>query len=357
MSKTAKSVISCLVVVLIFTSLVGVLGFASKGFKDWNTKNWFQKEQVVEKPVTPPAVTDGDGNDMTGGQVYDMPANMVFGSASPASVGNAITINAVVTPANASIKDLTWAINWQNPASTWATGKVITDYFTLTPNGQQSSISCLQAFGEKIVISVTSVDNPAAKAECVVDFARRLESCDLVLKNSSGDIVSGSYYQLDVLSNDTQKFIPEVTFSEGVGTISGIKTFDFHLVPSLFFVQLDVIKNTSSVPFDINGMVFDKSFFSKLLGAEQMVGNNLHIFNQMLKCQDFSSFQALTHCTCDANVFDAWRMQHDLFDIKVAVSDSFSNKYCFDFVIFGLSSFYDYIAVNSVSLSNNSLQF
>ena len=43
------------------------------------------------------------------------------------------TITATVLPSNATDKSLDWSVAWKNASSSWATGKTVTDYFTVTP--------------------------------------------------------------------------------------------------------------------------------------------------------------------------------------------------------------------------------
>ena len=47
-------------------------GIVTEGFKNWDASTWFKKD--AEKGT----VIDGDGNEMNGDTVYNMPSNMVF---------------------------------------------------------------------------------------------------------------------------------------------------------------------------------------------------------------------------------------------------------------------------------------
>ena len=54
-------------------------------------------------------------------------------------------------------KNVTWsAPAFKNPSSSWASGKNVSNYVTTSTNGNQITVSCLQAFGEQIVIKCTS---------------------------------------------------------------------------------------------------------------------------------------------------------------------------------------------------------
>lgn len=85
------------------------------------------------------------------------------------------TITATLLPEGAT-GEVDWAVAWQNAESTWASGKAITDYVTVTPTSDgalTATVTALKAFGEKVVITVTSRSNPQAQAQCVCDYAKR----------------------------------------------------------------------------------------------------------------------------------------------------------------------------------------
>ena len=175
-NKTIKRLSSVLFAVLLIAALV--LSVLTKGFTDWR----FGKELPTVNDlnsnvvVTPqegnggirlmaefqPGVTQDDGTD------YE---------------GETLTITATVSPDNsADNTGLDWSMAFKNPASEWATGKTLSDYMTLTPSGEDAagsktvSVKCLKPFGEQIVITATSQDNPEVTASCTADFAQRIES-------------------------------------------------------------------------------------------------------------------------------------------------------------------------------------
>lgn len=85
------------------------------------------------------------------------------------------TITATLLPEGAT-GEVDWTVAWQNAESTWASGKAITEYITVTPTADgalTATVTALKAFGEKVVITVTSRSNPQAQAQCVCDYAKR----------------------------------------------------------------------------------------------------------------------------------------------------------------------------------------
>ncbi len=124
-------------------------------------------------------VTDENGEVLSEG-VNVMPARMTFRSAraiTGESKSNSATIQANIKPDNATNKNVSWSVAFVNPQSAWATGKNVSDYVTVTPQSVGSNIAtveCLKPFGEQIKLMVVSESNANAKAECTIDFAKRI---------------------------------------------------------------------------------------------------------------------------------------------------------------------------------------
>jgi hypothetical protein len=98
----------------------------------------------------------------------------------------AYTLTAMVTPAGSENKLLDWSIAWANADSAWAQGKEVTDYVTLEPvtvGGMTATVSCLQAFGEQVVITVKSQADASKFATCTVDYAQKVTSASLNFGN------------------------------------------------------------------------------------------------------------------------------------------------------------------------------
>lgn len=125
------------------------------------------------------AVIDGEGNAMVSGKTYAMPQRMVFSATAAEAVtaSDGITLTATVSPETADNKAVDWAASFVNPSSSWASGKTVTDYVTVTPTSDgalTANVNCLKAFGEQIKVTVASRVNSEAKAECTLDYARRI---------------------------------------------------------------------------------------------------------------------------------------------------------------------------------------
>lgn len=96
----------------------------------------------------------------------------------------AYTLTATITPADAANKKVDWTIAFKNASSTWATGKTVTDYATVTPSADGALTAVVEnvaAFGEQIIVKATSRDNTEAYATCTVEYLQRTTGYTLTL--------------------------------------------------------------------------------------------------------------------------------------------------------------------------------
>lgn len=172
---------------LVIAGGVAAVGVFSNGFKDWNK---FKKDNTKqEQPMTPPE--DSGGSDITaeasnGIRLMSMKLAPVqyaaYGVA--ANAESAYTVTATVYPEDAANKLLDWTVSFKNASSTWASGKKVTDYVTVTPSSDGALTAVVQniaAFGEQVVVKVTSRDNTSAYATLNVEYLQRTTGYTLSL--------------------------------------------------------------------------------------------------------------------------------------------------------------------------------
>lgn len=142
------------------------------------------------------------------------------------------TIVATITPASATKKDLSWSVAFKNPSSTWANGKTVTDYVSISPSSSDDKIctvTCAQAFGEQIIVTCKSVDYPGIYATATVDYVRKLKGVSLTIDcdDSSFETNYHGIRQVRVLDDpDTYTFVPTAIL-EDTYTIN--KSYDVDL--------------------------------------------------------------------------------------------------------------------------------
>lgn len=237
-NKIVTAVLAILLVIVIAgaAALVGVL---SDGFKDW-TK--FQPDEQTETPADEEQggeeelpVLDDEGEEMESGVVHAMPKAMTFRTAASlaattatqAETYDSVTLSATVKPDNATDKTVDWSVSFVNASSSWANGKTVTDYVTITPTEDGSTtatVQCLQPFGAQIKITVTSRDNENAKAECTVDFQKRVTGATVSFSNLPASVSTAERPQ--TVSTTSENFVmPYKWFNfRGITPIFGVGT-------------------------------------------------------------------------------------------------------------------------------------
>ena len=86
-------------------------------------------------------------------------------------------LTATVYPEDAADKTVTYTATWSNASSAWASGKNVNDYVsvTQTTSSLTATVTCKQAFGEAIIVTVTSNSNPSAKATTTLHYRQKLK--------------------------------------------------------------------------------------------------------------------------------------------------------------------------------------
>ena len=267
-NRTIKRISAVLFAVLLIAALV--LSVFTKGFTDWQ----FGKEL--------PAVNDLTGNVVvtpqeSGGirlMAEFQPEITESGDATDYE-GETLTITATVSPDNsADNTGLDWSMAFKDPSSAWATGKTLTDYMTLTPSGTDAagsktvSVKCLKPFGEQVVITATSQDNPEVTASCTADFAQRIESATLKFGDLNVSLGGDTNVKWELNPNGTGVGgATSVTSSKSdVYTLAEDFTYTVTLTSNNGFFQLDGKTITFTDPGDVTsgGITFDYAQFDTL---------------------------------------------------------------------------------------------
>ena len=171
-SDTVKWILTLVGFILVGMLLIGII------------LGWFEKKEVqgVQREQAQAfqsmIVSESVGHNMSLASVR---------SAEPvAQALESVTLTATVKPDNtAENTGVDWDIKWKNSSSSWANGKSVTSYVTLTPSGDsyaQSKIvtlNNLQPFGEQIVVTATARDNPEVTASCNVDYVQKITGFSL----------------------------------------------------------------------------------------------------------------------------------------------------------------------------------
>lgn len=118
--------------------------------------------------------------------------HMQLTSATTAS-DNSVTITASVYPEYATNKDVSWSLAWADASSSWATGKTVSNYVSMTSDASSATLTCVQAFGEQIILTASVSSGLSATA--TLDFEKRLDDIKFILKRDSAVLDSVLFSQ------------------------------------------------------------------------------------------------------------------------------------------------------------------
>lgn len=229
-----------LALIIIAGVIVGVV-FWDRGNIVFNPIGQEQKQPAddEEQQDNGAPATDENGDEVANNTPVAMPMAMTFRSArsldGASAAYDSVTLKATVEPSNATDKRLDWSVSFVNPSDAWATGKTVTDYVTVTPSSDgadTATVQCLQDFGAKIKVTAASRAYPDKKADCTIDFAKRIEDVDFSFQPSSGGspvVVGASDETMTLPTWDCSLTLtPSITYSDF--TVEDTFTEDYTIV-------------------------------------------------------------------------------------------------------------------------------
>ena len=188
---TAKKVISGVALGLVLVLAGGVCGGLLQRHFNWG------EDPEVETPADEETPEGGSSEIETAEEqgvkmsVRKLSTSEFAAYGVSALAEDAYTLTATVYPENASNKALDWSVSFVNASSSWATGKTVTDYVTVTPTSDgalTATVENLGAFGEQIQVRATSRDNPDAYATCTVEYLQRTMGYGVTLSGPDVDV-------------------------------------------------------------------------------------------------------------------------------------------------------------------------
>ena len=211
----------------------------------------------------------------------------------------AYTLTASVEPDYAGEKTFDWSIKFEDGSSSWANGKPVTDYVTVTPSSDgadTATVECKQAFGERILVTCTSRDYTGLSATCTVDYAQRITGMDITLEGSrtgnvaipEGEEVSidftyyggtSSYNVYTLTATPTysdvytlaEEATCKVSFLTSAGADDSRTYFDHHgssgSMGSYSYTRVDEIENAIGKTFSFDNHMFEPYNFRHESGS------------------------------------------------------------------------------------------
>lgn len=314
-NKIVKRISAVLFAAVVIAALI--LSVLTKGFTDWR----FGKELPIPNELNNNMVItpQENGGAMT---LSVMRAPEKTTSDGTEYESEALTITATVSPDNtAENTGLDWSMDFKNPSSAWATGKTLSDYITLTPSGDDYagsktvSVKCLKPFGEQIIITATSQDNPDVTADCTVDFAQKIDGATLKFGNLPVNLGGNTNVKWEINPNGVGvggKTSVTLEKSE-VYTLAEDFTYTVSLTSNNGYFKLDGHTITYTDPGDVTaiGIKFDYDLFDTL---------NMFILNRV---SDFYFYKAKASELIPyfSNITDGY-----LFDVSLIISGAHTEQ-------------------------------
>ena len=167
---------------LVLAGTAALVGFLSDGFKDWSKFKAEEQTEEQEEGETADEggaiISEGESNGIEMMSTKIAAEDYEENGISPMAE-SAYQITATITPSDAENQAVVWTVAFSNPSSSWATGKSVTNYVTVTPTAEGSrtaNVECKGAFSEPIVVTVACDENLEIKANCFVDYMKRITS-------------------------------------------------------------------------------------------------------------------------------------------------------------------------------------
>ena len=147
---------------------------------EWNPARWGGSDDMPQETYAGDMIVNS-GNDGSGAIRLTsnaiLPAQYAEYGVDEQSV-TAYTITAEVQPSTA-LQDIDYDYHFVNASSAWATGKTVSDYVTISQDENTLTVSCSQAFGEQIVVDISSHYNPDVSTSCTLDYVKGIESVNV----------------------------------------------------------------------------------------------------------------------------------------------------------------------------------
>ena len=203
MNNKIVKTIKWLMAITAFTLLVIIFMGLFFGWFKQNDVPMSETELSENGGVVVPSQAEGSEISLTS---YAVPIAEYGDHGVMATADSAQVLTATVYPDNSATNSaVSWQAAWKNPSSSWASGKTLSSYLTLSYGSgatasKSCTVTCLQAFGEPVIITVTADDNPSAQATVQADYMQKVT--DYALKFGTLNCVWGRSTEVTLELNE-----------------------------------------------------------------------------------------------------------------------------------------------------------
>lgn len=124
-----------------------------------------------EHEAAPPAGAETSGFEISAERSSGI--RLTSEEATPAA-SSGYTLTATLEPEGSSADLLNWELSFVNPSSSWASGKSVGSYVTMTVSGFTATLSCKAAFGEPMTVTVSVKSDSTIKASCRLEYRQKM---------------------------------------------------------------------------------------------------------------------------------------------------------------------------------------
>lgn len=172
-SKTISKIVAGALALVVAAGSVCLLGYTSR---DTNG-NWFGGLHWADNRLNNgidnnggAVISEGESNGMLLSATA-IPLDAYEENAVSPLAENAFSLSVTYTPSDTTYKQTNFTVAFKNPSSTWASGKKVTDYVTVTATGDTTAtLTVLKAFSEQIIVTAANNKNSSVKATTTVDY-------------------------------------------------------------------------------------------------------------------------------------------------------------------------------------------
>lgn len=185
--------------VSIFSILLISLSVFTSGFRNWDVKNWFDKNNSLDLVKPNNDILSLDFNNSTH-------VTLIAGETVVSENSVSKTLTAVVYPEDAHNKAVDWSIDWQENDK--RENENVSDYITITPSSDGSLEATVTAYkgfdGSSFSITVTTRDGNH-QAFCTVSYDGAPTSIKYVYNGTEYE-QNGKYNMFYLIANKTSTF-------------------------------------------------------------------------------------------------------------------------------------------------------
>lgn len=187
-TKNIQKVAVASVILILIAAIVTLSVLYSSSFRKESNGGYDYTAEIT--------VDHNEGFTLSETTAQNMKLSMTKLSALSASQSGGIALTANVMPETAGNKTVLWSAEWKNPSSSWANGKDVGDYVTMSAetseSGESINVSCVKDFGEQIIIKAISESDEAVYATCTADYCQKIKALNYTFKYGGSQMATPS---------------------------------------------------------------------------------------------------------------------------------------------------------------------